>query len=278
MTHLVKGVDPPPSKLASLAAALTPARVFAPRHGASLSTADWLALRADHAGARDALFYETNPETDPAWEATFPHWEQLQGKGLFPLPPLLVTSQATTPMDYLLRPDLGRRLLPKDRDRILAECPRSPQLQILFADGLSALALQKQGLPLLTELAPLALAEGWQLGRPIFIRRARVGILNDIGALLEPLVVVLLIGERPGLTTAESLSAYLAFRPKPGDTDAQRNLVASIHDRGVTIAEAARRILNLAGSLKRSNYSGVGIREEMPKDIHLRRPDDYHLA
>lgn len=90
--------------------------------------------------------------------------------------------------------------------------------------------------------------------------------MNDIGALLEPLVLVLLIGERPGLSTAESLSAYLAYRPKLGDTDAKRNLIASIHDRGVGIEEATQRILNLAGSLKSSGYSGVGIREEMPKD------------
>ncbi len=271
-------------KLASLACALTPARVFAPRHGASLSTADWLALRADHAGARDAVFQETIPETDPAWESTFPKEGPLSGKkpfsgdGLFPQSPLLVTSQATTQTDYLLRTDLGRRLHPMDRQRILAECPKSPQLQILFADGLSALALQKQGLPLLISLAKRALAEGWLLGRPIFIRRARVGIMNDIGALLEPLVLVLLIGERPGLSTAESLSAYLAYRPKLGDTDAKRNLIASIHDRGVGIEEATQRILNLAGSLKSSGYSGVGIREEMPKDTLLRKPHDCHLA
>lgn len=271
-------------KFASLACALTPARVFAPRHGASLSTADWLALRADHAGARDAVFQETKPETDPAWESTFPNEGPLSGKkplsgnGLFPQSPLLVNSQATTQTDYLLRTDLGRRLHPMDRERILVDCPKSPQLQILFADGLSALALQKQGLPLLISLAKMALAEGWQLGRPIFIRRARVGIMNDIGALLEPLVLVLLIGERPGLSTAESLSAYLAYRPKLGDTDAKRNLIASIHDRGVGIPEATRRILNLAGSLKSSGYSGVGIREEMPKDTLLRKPHDCHLA
>lgn len=253
-------------KLASLAAALTPARVFAPRHGASLSTADWLALRADHAGARDAVFQETTPETVLAWAASFPRR------------PLFVTSQAATATDYLLRPDLGRKLLPKDRERILIECPRSPQMQILLADGLSALALQNQGLPLWTALTQQALEKGWQLGQPIFIHRARVGILNDIGSLLEPCVVVLLIGERPGLSTAESLSAYLAYRPKLGDTDAKRNLIASIHDRGVGIPEATRRILNLAGSLKSSCYSGVGIREEMPKGTLLRKPHDCHLA
>src|SRR5204863_2965597 len=107
------------------------------------------------------------------------------------------------------------------------------------------------------------------VGQPFVVRYCRVGILNDIGALLEPPVVVLLIGERPGLATAESLSAYLAYRPAPGHTDAQRNLVSNIHARGVDHPSAARRILALAATMQRLQGSGVSIKEESPTPLSL---------
>jgi ethanolamine ammonia-lyase small subunit len=88
-------------------------------------------------------------------------------------------------------------------------------------------------------------------------------VLNDVGELLDPAVVVLLIGERPGLATAESLSAYLAYRPRPGHTDAQRNLISNIHARGVGPAEAARRVLALAGQMMQARASGVGVKEDL---------------
>lgn len=243
----------------------TPARVFAERHGAALSTSDWLALRADHASARDAVFQESDPSL------------LFEDDSFHPIP-FVVSSQATSRTDYLLRPDLGRKLYPPDRKGILDECPKGADLQILLADGLSATALQKQGPRLLQCLTTLARKEGWKMGRPIFLQRARVGILNEIGVLLEPTVCILLIGERPGLSTAESLSAYLAFRPKPGDTDANRNLIASIYDAGVSIESAARRILNLAQTLRTVRQSGVGIREELPFHQRPGLPDDTNLT
>ena len=243
---------------------LTPARVFAERHGGALSTKDWLSLRADHASARDAVFQESDPST-----LFFDDRENPA--------PLVVSSQAITQADYLLRPDLGRKLFAPDRNRILTECPKEADLQILLADGLSATALQKQGPKLLHKLTTLAKADGWILGRPIFLQRARVGILNEIGFLLNPTVCVLLIGERPGLSTAESLSAYLAFQPKPGDTDANRNLVASIYDSGIPIGEAADRILNLAQTIRARRQSGVGIREELPPPNRPGISDDSTL-
>jgi ethanolamine ammonia-lyase small subunit len=94
------------------------------------------------------------------------------------------------------------------------------------------------------------------------IRYCRVGVLNDIGDLLDPTVAVLLIGERPGLATAVSLSAYLAYRPRPGHTDAQRNLISNIHDRGVTPEDAARRIVALAQKMIRMQTSGVAVKED----------------
>ena len=106
-----------------------------------------------------------------------------------------------------------------------------------------------------------AARRGWRFGRPFFIRHCRVGVLNDIGELLDPAVVVLLIGERPGLATAESLSAYMAYRPRPGDDDSRRNLISNIHARGVSPDVAARRIALLAEQMIRLQTSGVASRK-----------------
>src|SRR5206468_189190 len=113
-------------------------------------------------------------------------------------------------------------------------------------------------LPLLEQEAQ---QHGWRWGRPFVVRHCRVGVLNDVGELLDPAVVVLLIGERPGLATAESLSAYLAYRPRSGHTDAQRNLISNIHARGVTPAAAAPRIAALAERMQRLRASGVAVKE-----------------
>jgi len=107
---------------------------------------------------------------------------------------------------------------------------------------------------------------GWSFGEVFVIRYCRVGILNQIGELLEPKIAILLIGERPGLATAESLSAYMAYRPKVSDTDANRNLISNIHARGVSPECAARRILNLAASMMKTHASGYQLREELPTD------------
>ena len=96
----------------------------------------------------------------------------------------------------------------------------------------------------------------------MFVRHCRVGIMNDIGDLLCPDIVVLLIGERPGLMTAESLSAYLAYRPRAGDTDSRRNLISNIHPRGVEVADAVPRILALASKMRESRTGGVAVKEE----------------
>src|SRR5438876_1081309 len=116
--------------------------------------------------------------------------------------------------------------------------------------------------PLFPLLVEGATSRGWRCGRPFVVRYCRVGIINEIGALLDPAVVVLLIGERPGLATSESLSAYMAYCPRPGHSDAQRNLISNIHARGVGPDEAAVRILGLAVQMMRANSSGVALKEE----------------
>jgi ethanolamine ammonia-lyase small subunit len=136
---------------------------------------------------------------------------------------------------------------------------------MVMGDGLSVTAVSAQVPALLPLLHEGARSRGWSVGQPFVIRHCRVGILNEIGELLAPEVAILLIGERPGLATAESLSAYMAYRPERAHTDADRNLVSNIHARGVGPQNAAIRILNLAGQMMKAGASGCRLREELPQ-------------
>ena len=137
--------------------------------------------------------------------------------------------------------------------------PRRPQAP----SGLSATAVKAQVPALLPLLQESAQARGWTWGEPFVIRYCRVGVLNEVGDLLKPQVAVLLIGERPGLATAESLSAYLAYRPQSGHTDAQRNLISNIHARGVPPEQAARRIIALAEKMIQARAGGIAVKEDL---------------
>ena len=132
-----------------------------------------------------------------------------------------------------------------------------------MGDGLSVAAVSAQVPGLLPLLYEGAKARGWTVGQTLVIRHCRVGILNEIGEILAPTVAILLIGERPGLATAESLSGYMAYRPLTTHTDANRNLISNIHDRGVKADAAANRILNLAAQMMKAKTSGPQLREEL---------------
>jgi ethanolamine ammonia-lyase small subunit len=232
-----------------LALARTPARVLVGRSGPAYRTSTWLKLREDHAAARDAVQAEVYLARD------FPP-EQVTTFGLFE-----VQTRITSRGEYLRRPDLGRALAADARELVRVNCPAGADLQVVIGDGLSATAVAKQAPGLLNRLHAATVARGWSFGRPFLVRYCRVGVMNDIGALLAPVMVVLLIGERPGLATAESLSAYMAFRPRAGHTDANRNLISNIHASGVALDEAARRILALADQFRATGRSGVGVME-----------------
>src|SRR5262249_59116885 len=124
----------------------------------------------------------------------------------------------------LLRPDLGRRFDDASREEVLRRCTTDADIQITIGDGLSVTAVRAQVPELLPLLHEGALSRGWTVGQSFVVRHCRVGILNEIGGLLSPQIAILLIGERPGLATAESLSAYMAYQPNPNHTDADRNL------------------------------------------------------
>ncbi len=229
----------------------TPARLMEGRTGASYRTATQLQLRADHAAARDAVQAELDLSANLGQEF-IERWRIFE-----------VSTRASSKPEYLLRPDLGRTFDEKACSQIREKCPHSCDMQIVIGDGLSVRAVSAQVPGLLPLLSEGARGRNWSIGRCFVIRHCRVGVMNELGELLSPAIVVLLIGERPGLATAESLSAYLAFRPRQGHTDADRNLVSNIHQNGVPIHEATARILNLVQAMVKERTSGVHLKEDL---------------
>jgi ethanolamine ammonia-lyase small subunit len=232
--------------------ARTPARLLVGRAGGAYRTSTQMDLRDAHAAARDAVRTELDLERDLG--VTFlERWKLFE-----------INSRASSKDEYLLRPDLGRTFGDRSREEVKRRCPAGQRLQIAVGDGLSVTAVAAQVPALLPLLVDGAKARAWTVGQTFVIRYCRVGILNEIGESLAPEAAVLLIGERPGLATAESLSAYLAYRPRRNHSDANRNLISNIHARGVSPQDAAVRILNLAERMMKLCASGYGVREELP--------------
>jgi ethanolamine ammonia-lyase small subunit len=232
-----------PAGLQALIAATT-ARIGVGRAGPRYTTASLLLFQADHAVTQDALYRDVDQKL-------------LDEFGLF-----TVQTQITGgKQEYLLRPDLGR-LLNDDAKRALAErCVKKPNVQIVVGDGLSAAAVEANLRQMFPVLKQGLQAAGLTVGTPFFIKYCRVGVLNDIGEALRPDVVVLLIGERPGLGRAESMSAYMAYQPKAGDTDADRDVVCNIFENGGTNPlEAGAFVVQIAQKMRQHQASGVKLK------------------
>ncbi|HWG51017.1 MAG TPA: ethanolamine ammonia-lyase subunit EutC [Candidatus Acidoferrales bacterium] len=240
----------------------TPARVLVDRAGAGYRSATQLELRAAHAAARDAVRVELNMEHDLG-PGFIRRWQLFEAQ-----------TRGRSKDEYLLRPDLGRGFNEASELKITSNCPKAVDLQIVIGDGLSVTAMAAQVPPLLPLIAQAAERRNWKLGRPFVVRHCRVGIMNQVGELLQPQIVVLLIGERPGLATAESLSAYMAFRPGPNDSDARRNLVSNIHARGVQVETAALRIINLAAQMRAQELSGIVQKENLEAPNWLKENEE----
>jgi ethanolamine ammonia-lyase small subunit len=231
--------------------ARTPARLLVDRAGAAYLTKTQLELRQAHAAARDAVRSELDLERDFSTEFVA-RWKLFE-----------VSTQALSKDEYLLRPDRGRRFGDDAIRTIQARCSQKTDLQIVIGDGLSVTAVAAQVPRLLPLVFQQAETRGWRLGQPFIVRYCRVGVMNHVGQLLSPRVVVLLIGERPGLATAESLSAYMAFQPCSAHNDSHRNLISNIHARGVPQETAAGRIVNFAAQMMTHALSGVSLKEEL---------------
>jgi ethanolamine ammonia-lyase small subunit len=241
------------SELVRKIRARTPARVLAGRAGAAYRTETQIQLREDHAAARDAVRAEF--DLNAALGA-----KVIEERKLFE-----VRTRASSKDEYLLHPSLGREFSGAARAEISRRCPSGQDFQIAIGDGLSVPAIRAQVPALLPLLLAGAEARTWSVGQVFAIKHCRVGILNEIGQLLQPRVAVLLIGERPGLATAESLSAYMAYQPRAEHSDADRNLISNIHARGLNAENAAVRILNLCAQMMKLGASGYSLKEDRPR-------------
>jgi ethanolamine ammonia-lyase small subunit len=229
--------------------ARTPARILVGRAGPAYRTQTQLQLREDHAAARDAVRAEL--DVTAAFGPEFlEKWKLFQ-----------VLTRASSKHEYLQHPSLGRAFSDASRAEIAQRCASDQDVQIAIGDGLSVPAIGAQVPRLLPMLVAGAHARGWRVGQSFIIHHCRVGIVNEIGELLRPRIVLLLIGERPGLATAESLSAYMAYQPDRTHSDANRNLISNIHSRGLSAEDAAARILNLCAEMMALRISGVALKE-----------------
>jgi ethanolamine ammonia-lyase small subunit len=235
----------------------TAARIALGRAGASLPTAEWLRFAQAHALARDAVH---TPLDATALAA------DLQAHGF---ETLQVESAAGDRATYLRRPDLGRALSPRSAALLAAIDPPGADLVVLVGDGLSARAAQAHALPLLTELRPRLEAAAWTLGPVVLALQARVALGDGVGAALRARAVLVLIGERPGLSSPDSLGAYLTWSPAPGRSDAQRNCVSNIRPEGLSCAAAAHTIAWLLVAARRLGATGVMLKDESPPQALL---------
>ena len=229
----------------------TSARIAIGRAGGSLPTGAWLDFKAGHAAARDAVHC--------AFDA-----EQLAAEiGALGAEVQIVDSEATDRRTFLLRPDLGRRLAAGSRFALQELRGESRyDLAIAVSDGLSALAAQRQAKPLLEQLLTSLTHDGLQIAPIVVAKFARVAIEDEIGEVLGASASLILIGERPGLGSPDSLGAYFVFGPRIGNSDAQRNCVSNIRPEGLPIDVAAETIRYLVCESLRRGLSGIGLKDE----------------
>ncbi len=241
----------------------TPARIALGRAGGSLPTCEWLAFKSAHAAARDAVHNEFEAERLAA---------EIIALGL---ETVIVDSAAADRTIYLQRPDLGRRLEESSRQRLqrLGRPALPYDLAIIISDGLSALAVHRQAAPLLAELVPALQSEAWRLAPVAIARFGRVALEDEIGALLGAELALMLIGERPGLGSPDSLGAYVVYGPRLGNTDANRNCVSNIRPEGLAWSAAADTLRYLLGEARRRKLSGIDLKDQRTLPMQQHRID-----
>ncbi len=228
---------------------LTPARVALGRTGASLPTKALLEFTLDHARARDAV------------HADFDDQSLVRGLAELGLEAIRVSSRAPGRKDYLARPDLGRRLDADSQGR-LAGAREGGRLAIIIGDGLSPAAVNAHAIALLRKLLPLLALDAVDIARAVVATGARVALGDEIGSALGARMTVMLIGERPGLSAADSLGVYLTFAPAIGTTDEKRNCVSNVHGAGLSYDDAAAKIGWLIREGLARKFTGIALKDE----------------
>jgi ethanolamine ammonia-lyase small subunit len=232
---------------------LTPARIALGRAGTSMPTRAQLDFQFAHAQARDAV------------HLPFDHAALTTSLASRERPSLLLHSAAKDRDTYLQRPDLGRRLSDESAELLRqhrAANPAGYDLAIVVADGLSALAVHRHALAMLERIEEQALAEGWSLSPVALVSQGRVAVADEVAELLGARMVVILIGERPGLSSPDSLGLYFTYAPKVGLTDAYRNCISNVRLEGLSYGMASHRLLYLMREGCRRQLSGVNLKDE----------------
>lgn len=228
---------------------LTAARIALGRSGGSLPTREWLDFKLAHARARDAV----HCVFEPADLVKF-----LSGIGV---KSIVVESQAENRHTYLQRPDLGRRLGQRFQS-IVRSAQDRVDLAIIVSDGLSARAVHDHAAAVLSLLIPKCQKAAWKLGPVVVARFGRVALEDEIGMLMRAKLALMLIGERPGLGSPDSLGAYLVFNPKLANTDANRNCVSNIRPAGLSYERATDTLYYLLNQARERQLSGVRLKDD----------------
>ncbi len=239
-------VDNPVNPDAYLALkARTPARIGLGRAGARYRTETMLRFRADHAAAQDSVFSDI-PDTFAAQNGLVPVQTKCKDKD-----------------EYLTRPDLGRRFDEENQHIIQKTCGTNPQILLVIGDGLSSTAIETNAMDCAKAIRQGLRTAGTELGDSLFVRFCRVGASDHIGSLTGAELVCLLVGERPGLVTAESMSAYITYQPRIGVPESARTVVSNIHRQGTPAVEAGAHIASLLLEILKRKCSGVAFRQEV---------------
>jgi ethanolamine ammonia-lyase small subunit len=229
---------------------LTAARIGLKRTGASLATGPLLDFKLAHARARDAV-------REPLDEARL-----IADVAALGLPVLAVASAAEDRQRYLMRPDLGRRLAASAQAVLAPHRTGGFDVVLVAADGLSARAVQTHAKPVLADVLPVLRAEGWRIAPLVIARHGRVALGDEIAIALRAECVVVLIGERPGLTAPDSMGAYLTWQPSLRTTDADRNCVSNIRPQGIGYGDASFKLAHILRSMRTRRVSGVQLKDD----------------
>lgn len=229
----------------------TPARIARGRAGHSIPTSELLKFQTDHAQARDAVYSELDStQLNESIRKTLG------------LQILNLKSEVKNRSQYLQRPDLGRTLSQTSREKLISINNSESDICFVITDGLSAQAINQNALLLLENLIPRLTDINWTIAPICLVEQGRVAIADEISFLLKSEIVVILIGERPGLTSPNSMGAYITFHPHVGMTDESRNCVSNIRPEGLNIQMATDKILYLLTEMKTKKLSGVGLKDE----------------
>jgi len=228
----------------------TQARIALGRTGASLPTHEILGFSMAHARARDAV--HTPFDRDKIAE-------EIQALGF---DTIFVESAAPDRASYLRRPDWGRKLAPESRALLAKMEAPATDILIIVADGLSATAVHSQTVPLLFAFQPYIARAGWRAAPVVIASQARVALGDEIGELLGARAVILLVGERPGLSSPDSLGIYLTYDPKPGRNDGERNCISNVREEGLSHDLAAFKLAWLIDQALKRQLTGVALKDE----------------